>query len=112
MTVRLPDNALGNFLYSCEAKDKDILISIETTEGVLELKGWDLALARNTIDNSYPEPESQAIFEKETHAFLRAVISGERSQILSDFVDAYETQVAMDSVTNMIRNFYTATNVV
>jgi myo-inositol 2-dehydrogenase / D-chiro-inositol 1-dehydrogenase len=102
VTLRLALGGLGTFLYSCEAKDKDILISIETTEGVLDLRGWDLELARNTIDGTYPEPESRPIFEKETHAFLQAVATGDRTLILSDFAEAYKTQVAMDSVTCFI----------
>jgi len=100
--LRLAGGGLGTFLYSCEAKNKDILISIETTDGVLDLKGWDLELASNTIDGSYPEPESKPIFEKETHAFLHAVGIGDRTLILSDFADAYETQTAMDRVTRII----------
>jgi myo-inositol 2-dehydrogenase/D-chiro-inositol 1-dehydrogenase len=100
--LHLAGGGLGTFLYSCEAKDKDILISIETTDGVLELRGWDLELARNTIDGTYPEPESKPIFEKETHAFLVAVGTGDRTLILSDFAEAYKTQTAMDSVTKMI----------
>jgi len=100
--LRLTGGGLGTFIYSCEAKDKDILISIETTDGVLDLRGWDLELARNTIDESYPEPESKPIFEKETHAFLQAVSTGDRKLILSDFAEAYKTQAAMDSVTKMI----------
>jgi myo-inositol 2-dehydrogenase / D-chiro-inositol 1-dehydrogenase len=101
--LRLAAGGLGTFLYSCEAKDKDILISIETTDGVVDLRGWDLELTRNTIDGSYPKPESTPIFEKETHAFLQAVATGDRTLILSDFTDAYETQIAMDSVTRIIR---------
>jgi len=101
--LRLTGGGLGTFLYSCEAKDKDILISIETTDGVLDLRGWDLELTRNTIDGSYPKPESTRIFEKETHAFLQAVATGDRTLILSDFAEAYETQIAMDSVTRIIR---------
>jgi myo-inositol 2-dehydrogenase/D-chiro-inositol 1-dehydrogenase len=99
---RLPGGGLGNFLYSCEAKDKDILISIETTDGVLDLRGWDLELARNTVDGSYPEPESKPIFEKETHAFLQAVATGDKTLILSDFSEAYKTQIAVDSITKII----------
>jgi myo-inositol 2-dehydrogenase/D-chiro-inositol 1-dehydrogenase len=102
VTLRLAGGGFGTFLYSCEGKNKDILISIETTEGVLDLKGWDLELARNTIDGSHPEPESQPIFEKETYAFLQAVSSGDTTLILSDFADALKTQAAMDGVTGMI----------
>jgi myo-inositol 2-dehydrogenase / D-chiro-inositol 1-dehydrogenase len=102
VTLRLATGGLGVFLYSCEAKDKDILISIETSDGVLDLRGWDLELARNTIDNSYPQPESKPIFEKETHAFLQGVLTGDRSLILSDFESAYRTQIAMDSVAKII----------
>jgi myo-inositol 2-dehydrogenase / D-chiro-inositol 1-dehydrogenase len=100
--LRLAGGGLGTFLYSCDAKDKDILISIETTDGVLDLRGWDLELARNTIDGTYPEPESKPIFEKETHAFLQAVGTGDRTRILSDFAEAYKTQTVMDSVTRII----------
>jgi len=103
VTLRLAGGGLGTFLYSCEAKDKDILISIETTDGALDLRGWDLEMTRNTIDGSYPNPESRPIFEKETHAFLQAVATGDRALILSDFAEAYETQLAMDSVAGMIR---------
>ena len=102
VVLRLAGGGLGTFLYSCEAKDKDILISIETTDGVLDLRGWDLELARNTIDGSYPEPETKPIFEKETHAFLQAVGTGDRILILSDFAEAYKTQTAMDTVTRII----------
>jgi myo-inositol 2-dehydrogenase / D-chiro-inositol 1-dehydrogenase len=109
VVLRLAGGGLGTFLYSCEAKDKDILISIETTNGALDLRGWDLELARNTIDGSYPPPESKPIFEKETHAFLRAVDTGDRTLILSDFVDACQTQAAMDSVTRLIRGELPAT---
>ena len=58
---------------------------------------------RNTIDESRPEPESQPIFEKETHTFLQAVATGNKSLILADFAEAYQTQVLMDSVVRMIR---------
>lgn len=102
VTLRLEGGGLGTFLYSCEAKDKDILISIETTDGVLDLRGWDLELTRNTIDDSYPEPESKPIFEKETAAFLQAVDTRNPTLILSDFADAYKTQVAMDGVTGLV----------
>jgi myo-inositol 2-dehydrogenase/D-chiro-inositol 1-dehydrogenase len=101
--LRLASGGLGTFLYSCEAKEKDILVSIETTDGVLELAGWDLELARNTIDGTFPEPESKPIFEKDTRAFLQAVATGDPALILSDFADAYKTQVAMDRVTRISR---------
>jgi predicted dehydrogenase len=107
--LRLAGGGLGTFLYSCEAKDKDILISIETTDGVLALRGWDLELAHNSIDGSYPEPESKPIFQKETHAFLQAVSTGDKTLILSDFAEAYETQTTMDSVTRMIRGDFPRT---
>ncbi len=100
--LRLASGGIGTFLYSCETKEKDILISIETADGVLDLRGWDLELARNTIDGSYPEPETKPIFEKETHAFLQAVATRDRTLVLSDFAEAYKTQVAMDSVTRII----------
>ena len=101
--LRFRDGALGSFLYSCEAKEKDILIAVETPEGVLELRGWDLELARNTIDGSLPDPESKPIFEKETHAFLNAVATGKAGLILADFREAYQTQIAMDSAIQMMR---------
>jgi predicted dehydrogenase len=100
--LRLANGGLGTFLYSCEAKDKDILVSIETTDGVLDLKGWDLELLCNTIDGSSSELESVPIFEKETRAFLRAVTTGDRTLILSDFAEAYQTQTAMDRIVRMI----------
>jgi myo-inositol 2-dehydrogenase/D-chiro-inositol 1-dehydrogenase len=102
--LRLAGGGLGSFLYSCEAKDKDILISIETPDGVLELRGWDLELARNTIDGSYPGPEAKPIFEKETCAFLQAVATGDKTLVLADFAEAFKTQTAMDRVTRMIRS--------
>jgi predicted dehydrogenase len=101
--LRLAGGGLGTFLYSCEARDKDILISVETPDGVLELRGWDLELVRNTIDGSSPDPEDRPIFEKETAAFLQAVTSRDRTLILSDFAEAFKTQTAMDRVTSMIR---------
>jgi len=101
--VRLARGGLGSFLYSCEAKDKDILICIESPEGVLELRGWDLSLARNTIDGSFPEAEDKPIFEKETHAFLQAVATGDRTLILADFREAYQTQIAMDRVSRLLQ---------
>ena|SRR5215469_15909363 len=102
-TLRLKGHGLGSFLYSCEAKEKDILIAVETSEGVLELRGWDLELVRNTIDGSLPQPESKPIFEKETHAFLSAVKTGNPCLILADFRDAFQTQLAMDTAVRMIR---------
>jgi predicted dehydrogenase len=102
-TLRLKGPGLGSFLYSCEANEKDILIAVETSEGVLELRGWDLELVRNTIDGSFPQPESKPIFEKETHAFLSAVKTGNTGLILSDFRDAFQTQLAMDTAIRMIR---------
>ncbi|HSZ63477.1 MAG TPA: Gfo/Idh/MocA family oxidoreductase [Terriglobales bacterium] len=101
--MRLSGGGLGSFLYSCEAKEKDIFIVIETSEGMLELRGWDLDLVCNTIDGSRPEPESKSIFEKETHAFLQAVTTANRTFILADFEEAFQTQVLMDSVVRMIR---------
>jgi predicted dehydrogenase len=105
--TRLPGGGLGNFLYSCEAKEKDIFVVIETLEGMLELRGWDLDLARNTIDESRPEPESKPIFEKETHAFLQAVATGNKNLILVDFEEACQTQIVMDTVVRMIRSSVT-----
>lgn len=102
-TFRLAEGGLATILYSCEAKEKDILISIETPEGTLELRGWDLELVRNTIDGTFPEAESRPIFEKETDAFLRAVTTGDKSFILSDFAESYKTQLTMDSVTRIMR---------
>jgi predicted dehydrogenase len=104
VSFRLASDALGNLLYSCEAKEKDILICIESTDGVIELRGWDLELARNTIDSSYPVPELKPIFEKETRAFLEAARTGDQSLILCDFADAYRTQLAMDTINTLIRS--------
>jgi len=101
--MRLSGGGLGSFLYSCEAKDKDIFVVIETPDGVIELRGWDLELVRNTIDGSQPEPESNSIFEKESHAFLQAVVGGDKSLILADFKEAHQTQVLVESVLRMIR---------
>jgi myo-inositol 2-dehydrogenase/D-chiro-inositol 1-dehydrogenase len=101
--MRLSGDGLGSLLYSCEAKDKDIFVVIETPEGVLELRGWDLDLVRNTVDGTRSEPESQPIFEKETHLFLQAVTGGNKNLILADFKQAFQTQVLMDSVVQMIR---------
>ena len=103
-TMRLQHGGIGSFLYSCEAKEKDILIAVETTDGVLEMRGWDLELVRNTIDGSLAQPESKPIFEKETHAFLTAVQTSNPSLILADLRDAYQTQVAMDAAVAMIRS--------
>ncbi len=102
--MRLSGGGLGSFLYSCEAKEKDIFIVIETPEGALELRGWDLDLVRNTIDGSQPAPESKPIFEKETHAFLQAVAGGNKNLILADFKEAYQTQVLMDGIVRMTRS--------
>jgi len=103
-SLLLQDRGLGSFLYSCEAGEKDILIAVETSEGALELRGWDLELVRNTIDGSLPEPESMPIFEKETHAFLHAVKTRNPKLILADFRDAFQTQVVMDTAVRMIRS--------
>jgi predicted dehydrogenase len=102
-TLRLNGSGLGSFLYSCEAKEKDISIAVETSQGVLELRGWDLELIRNTIDGSLPQPESKPIFEKEAHAFLNAVRRRDRGLILADFGDGFQTQIAMDIALRMIR---------
>ena len=102
--LRLAGGAVGSFLYSCEAKEKDILIAIETPEGVLELRGWDLELVRNTIDGVLPEAEPKPIFEKETHAFLQAVATGDGQLILADFSDACQTQLAMDRAVRMMQS--------
>ena len=103
VSARLNGRGLGSFLYSCEAQEKDISIAVETSEGVLELRGWDLELVRNTIDGSLPQPESKPIFEKETHAFLNAVRTGNPRLILADFRDAFQTQIAMDTAVRMMR---------
>ncbi len=102
-SVRLHDHGLGTFLYSCEAREKDISIALETAEGVLELRGWDLELTRNTIDGTLAQPEPMPIFAKETHAFLSAVKTGNRRLILADFRDAFQTQLLVDSARRMIR---------
>jgi predicted dehydrogenase len=99
----LKGGGVGSFLYSCEAKEKDILIAIETSDGALELRGWDLELVRNTIDGSISQPEPKPIFEKETHAFLGAVKTENPRLILADFRDAFRTQIAMDTAVRMIR---------
>lgn len=101
--MQLSGGGLGSCLYSCEAKDKDIFIVIETPDGALELRGWDLELARNTIDGSQSQVETMPIFEKETHIFLQAVAGGKGDLILADFKEAYQTQLLMDRIVGMIR---------
>jgi myo-inositol 2-dehydrogenase/D-chiro-inositol 1-dehydrogenase len=101
--LRLSGGGLGSCLYSCEAKDKDIFLIIETPDGVLELRGWDLDLVRNTIDGSQSQIEAMPIFEKETHVFLQAVTIGSGDHILADFKEAYQTQLLMDRIVAMIR---------
>jgi myo-inositol 2-dehydrogenase/D-chiro-inositol 1-dehydrogenase len=104
VTLRLADGGLGNLLYSCEAKDKDILLSIETADGAMDLRGWELLLERNTIDGTYPEREIRPIFELETDSFLKAVATGNPRSILADFSEAYTTQLMMDKVNAMLQN--------
>jgi myo-inositol 2-dehydrogenase / D-chiro-inositol 1-dehydrogenase len=101
--LRLSGGGLGSCLYSCEAKDKDIFLIIETPDGALELRGWDLDLVRNTIDGSQSRIETMPIFEKETHVFLQAVTVGNGDHILADFKEAYQTQLLMDRIVAMIR---------
>jgi predicted dehydrogenase len=101
--MRLSGGGLGNCLYSCEAMGKDIFIIIETPNGVLELRGWDLDLVHNTIDGSQSQTETMPIFEKETHVFLHAVAGGNGDHILADFKEAYQTQLLMDRIVGMIR---------
>ncbi|MGA8623072.1 MAG: hypothetical protein WB660_31670, partial [Candidatus Sulfotelmatobacter sp.] len=84
--------------YSCEAREKDIHLSVFCEEGSLDLEGWDFAMTRNTIDGALPEDEQDEIFVKETQCFLNAIRSHDQLLIECDLEEAYRTQLAVDKV--------------
>lgn len=90
--------ALGTLLYSCEAREKAIHLSIFCEDGALHFEGWDFRMTVNTINGALPEEETDGIFVKETKAFLEAVRNGDQSMIECDLADAYETQKVVDTI--------------
>lgn len=94
---------VGNVFYSCDGSSKDIGIRIFTDAGTLALSGWDFAISENTIDSDLGDGNIQDIFLEESRAFLKAVQRQRPDLILSDFVDAQFTQLAMDAAGESIR---------
>ena len=98
VAMRFIDGPLGTIFYSCEAREKDIHLSVFCEEGSLDLEGWDFAMTRNTIDGALPEDEQDEIFVKETQCFLNAIRSHDQLLIECDLEEAYRTQLAVDKV--------------
>lgn len=97
-TLRFWNGCLGTVFYSCEARDKQIGFRIITSEGGLELSGWDFRMSSNSIDGTIPADHDEDIFLKETTRFLAAVRTGDRSLIACTFEDAYRTQCLIDAI--------------
>ena len=87
--------ALGTLLYTCGAPEKGIGLRLFTDQGALHLDGWDFRLTRDVREVVTPSC-SEDPFAAEVVAFIRAIESGDRSSILCDMADAYETQRVME----------------
>ena len=93
VAARFESGTIGALLYTCEAADKHIGLHVITSVGTVELRGWDFI-----VQNGSRPPVEPNVFETETHAFLRAVRTGDRGGVLCDFADATKTQATVDAI--------------
>jgi predicted dehydrogenase len=97
-SVRFVGGQVGTLLYSCEAREKDIRITVFCEDGTLDLEGWDFRVVRNTINGELPQVEPDEIFLKETRIFLDAVRRQDQSLVPCDLREAYQTQKVVDQI--------------
>jgi myo-inositol 2-dehydrogenase/D-chiro-inositol 1-dehydrogenase len=96
ITLRFENGLLGTGLYSCEASQKQMTFEVFLPDKSVRLEGWALSLPGHSGDED--------IFLRETKAFFDAILSGDRSKVLSDFDSAMRTQCVIDAIRRSIRS--------
>jgi myo-inositol 2-dehydrogenase/D-chiro-inositol 1-dehydrogenase len=96
ISLRFESGVLGTGLYSCEASQKQMAFEVFLPDKSVRLEGWALSLAGHS--------EEEDIFLRETKIFFDAILSGNRSKVLSDFDSAMRTQCVIDAIRRSIRS--------
>lgn len=97
-TLRLASGAIATLVHSCASNTKSIGLSVVTTDGAHRLDGWDFD---DGVDP--PEVDRDAVFGRETDAFLAAVRAKDPSLVRSDVLDAARTQAVVDAILESAR---------
>jgi myo-inositol 2-dehydrogenase / D-chiro-inositol 1-dehydrogenase len=98
--LNFESGTVASLFYSCGAVDKRIGLEVFTHATSVLLDGWNLdRVDPVTRETKFPAVQDRyQIFTDETAAFLRAVESGERGDILCDFEEAVRTQIVVDAI--------------
>ncbi len=98
VNVRFASGAIGTFSTGCFVRDGHssplgIGLTIATREVQLAFRQWEchLHVQRTAAQQHEQRSDEPSIFEVELRAWLRALETGDRSLILSDYHDAIET---------------------
>ena len=94
--LRFESGALGTLVYSCEAREKQIGVRVFTETEEIRLEGWDLRPAGR--EHPSRDEDRNAVFHRETRAFLDAARSRSMQEILCPFDDAVRTQKLVDAM--------------
>jgi myo-inositol 2-dehydrogenase/D-chiro-inositol 1-dehydrogenase len=94
IALQFENGTVGSFLYSCGARYKAIQFAVQMEDKELSWNEWDLLPAGAAIPADH---DRNAIFQKETNAFLSAICNG-TDTIQSNFHDAVKTQRVIESI--------------
>lgn len=94
-SLRFESGALGTLVYSCEAREKQIGVRLFTETAEIRLEGWDFQLAGL---QSSSEEDRNAVFHRETRAFLKAARDRTMHEIQCSYADAVRTQKLVDAM--------------
>ena len=108
VSLRFRDGGLGSLLYSCGVEEKMIELRLFSRHDEIRLEGWDFRF-RGENAGGPPQTRDDPVFFDETAAFLDAVTNVSNDAILSDFLDAYRTQQAVDAIHAALRSGKTET---
>jgi predicted dehydrogenase len=100
VALQFEGGACGTVLYSCLGTEKDIGVDVQSAEGRLVLRGWDMQL----VAEDAPAAAPVDIFLREAEAFFSAIRSGDQGQVLCSLKDALQTQSAVDAVKRALRS--------
>lgn len=98
-TWRWADGQLGTLLYSCRAEDKDIGLTVHTSNGPIRLAGWDLDL--QLPDGVVPGrvgTERGAIYAVEVAAFFEAIRRRDPARVRVDLDEGLRTQEVVEAL--------------
>lgn len=95
-TVRFESGAIATFYSACSADapgdSKGVHFNVYSRRHTFEFSGWEQSVKMHNAEGWSKEVKGEAdIFKREDRAFVDAVKSGQRGEILCDYADGYRT---------------------